>query len=72
MSQCLWWHHASWNKRNLKQALNHRLLFTQIHRVIKFNKNESKKKKKKKAKSDFKKVFFFKVTSTTKVFFAIK
>ena len=72
MSQCLWWHHASWNKRNLKQALNHRLLFKQIHRVIKFNKNESKKKKKKKAKSDFKKDFFLKVTSTTKVFFAIK
>ena len=69
MSQCLWWHHASWNKRNLKQALNHRLLFKQIHRVIKFNKNESKKKK---AKSDFKKDFFLKVTSTTRVFFAIK
>ena len=53
MSQCLWWHHASWNKRYLKQALNHRLLFKQIHRVIKFSKNGSKK-----VKSDFKKDFF--------------
>ena len=58
MSQCLWWHHASWNKRNLKQALNNSLIFKQINRFKKFNKNEKKKKKKKKQKVILKKIFF--------------
>ena len=51
--------------RNLKQALNHRLVLTKIHRVIKFDQNASRKpyndmntSLRKKAKNDFEKKIF--------------
>ena len=49
--------------RNLKQALNHRLLLTKVHRVIKFNQKDWLKpcvdlnvELRKKTKNDFEKV----------------
>ena len=51
--------------RNLKQALNHRLVLRKVHRVIKFNQNAWPKPYidmttdlRKKAKNDFEKDFF--------------
>ena len=51
--------------RNLKQALNHRLVLRKVHRVIKFNQNVSLKTYidmntdlRKKAKNDLEKYFF--------------
>ena len=51
--------------RNLKQALNHRLVFKKVHRVIKFNQNawlkpyiDMNTDLRKKAKNDFEKDFF--------------
>ena len=52
------------HKRNLKQALNHRLVLKKVHRVIKFNQNDWLKPcigmntcLRKKAKNDFEKAF---------------
>ena len=51
--------------RNLKQALNHRLVLKKVHRVIKFNQNDWLKPYiemntglTKKAKNDFEKYFY--------------
>ena len=51
--------------RNLKQALNHRLVLKKVHRVIKFNQNawlkpyiDMNTDLRKKAKNDFEKDFF--------------
>ena len=53
------------HKRNLKQALNHRLILKKVHKVIKFNEDAWLKPYicmntglRKKAKNDFKKDFF--------------
>ena len=53
------------HKRNLKQALNHGLVFKKVHKVIRFNQNawlrpyiDMKKNLRKKAKNDFEKDFF--------------
>ena len=51
--------------RNLKQALNHRLVLKNVHRVMKFNQNawlkpyiDMNTDLRKKAKNDFEKDFF--------------
>ena len=51
--------------RNLKQALNHRLVLKKVHRVIKFNQNvwlkpyiDINTHLRRKAKNDFEKDFF--------------
>ena len=53
------------HKRNLKQALNHRLILKKVHGVIQFNQNACLKSYldmrtdlRKKAKTDFEKRFF--------------
>ena len=43
--------------RNLKQALNHRLVLKKVHRVIKFNQNSEHIRSKKKQKMNLKKIF---------------
>ena len=45
------------NIRNLKQALNHRLVLKKVHRVIKFNQNSEHIRSKKKQKMNLKKIF---------------
>ena len=53
------------HKRNLKQALNHGLVFKKVHKVIRFNQNtwlkpyiDMNTDLRKKAKNDFEKDFF--------------
>ena len=54
-----------YTKKNLKQALNHGLVFKKVHKVIKFNQNawlkpyiDMNTDLRKKAKNDFEKDFF--------------
>ena len=53
-----------YTKKNLKQALNHGLVFKKVHKVIKFNQNawlkpyiDMNTDLRKKTKNDFQKVF---------------